>query len=254
MQLHVTRATSHFGSEAVVPRQAMSQAKTTAISSFDQEGAGTTEASLRSSAALAAFHSVVDSRSSHGASPISSNGNVSSPPLIFGDVSLPLVPQALSEAVETLQATQAQPVSASSGPSGAVAHAGGAIARELEIQLSPAGLGSLHVKMKLSGGALSVVIEASKPATLSAVESAREAIIDRLAATNQLAASLVVKPLHGSQNQSEDTNASSGGPAMGNDSGGQSAAGQGPPDRRGSRQEYRAPDQTAGGGAHAFVL
>jgi flagellar hook-length control protein FliK len=254
MQLHVTRATSHFDSAPVVVGQDASQPKTMAITSLDPGGEEPTEASLAKSIDVAAAHSPGDAPSQRDAGPASSNASVGSPALTFGDVPLPLVPQTLSEAVDALRAALAQPTSAGSSPAGAAARPVGAMTRELEIQLSPSGLGSLLVKMKLTGGALSVVIEASKPATLNAVESARETIVDRLAATNQLAASLVVKPLHVSQNLSEDTNASSGGPAMGNDSRGQSDAGGRPPDRRGSREEYRAPDQCALGGAHDYVL
>ena len=256
MQLRVTRATSHFDSYSspVVVGQATFPAKTAAISTLDQGGAQTSKASVTSSMELGAYRSAVDAQTSQEASPAASNENAIVSGLIFGEVSVPLVPQALSEAVETLQAAQAQSASSSPGPAEAVAHVSSAITRELEIHLSPSGLGSLLVRMKLSGGALSVVIEASKSTTLNAVESARETIIDRLAAANQLAASLVVKPLHLSQNQSEETNASSGGPAMGNDSRAQSDAGQRPPDRRGSREEYRAPEQSALGGGHDFVL
>jgi hypothetical protein len=254
MQLRVTRATSHFDSGPVDAGQATSRPKTTAAPSLDQEGMETAAASL-ASAADAAPHASVDARSSNGASPVPSNESASPLALVFADVLLSLVPQALCQAVETLQPAPAQSTSAALSSAAPLPHASGAITRVLEIQLSPSGLGSLLVKMKLSEGALSVVIEASKPTTLNAVEIARHDIIERLAATNQTAASLEVRPLRLSQTQSEDASAGSSGPATRDESRGhQSDAGQTPPDRKRGRETFPAQDKSPLGGARHFVL
>jgi len=251
MQLRVTQAASHFGSGPAVAREAAVQPKPSAAPSRGQQSAEMTVAGPIGAPSAEGGYPAVDAQASLGASLSPTDGNASPAVPIFGEVPLPLVPKALSEAVETLQTAQAEP--GASVPE-AVVHVSGAVTRELEIRLSPAGLGSLLVKMKLSGGAMSVMIQASKPSTLNAVENAREAIIERLAATNQVTASLLVKPLHVNETQPEDTNASSSGSAMREDTQGQADAGQKSPDRRGSKGAYRAPDQSGLGGARDFVL
>jgi flagellar hook-length control protein FliK len=251
MQLRVTRAASHFGSGLTGAAPATVQPKPSAPPSGEPQRAETTGAGPTGAPSAAGSRPVLDAQAPLGASLSPADGNGSPAVPIFSDVPLPLVPQALSEAVETLQTAQAPPTSA--GAPEAVVHANGAVTRELEIRLSPAGLGSILVKMKLSGGALSVTVQASKLSTLNAVESAREAIIERLAA-NQVTALLSVKPLQVNQTQPEDTNAGSSGSAMREDSKSQANAGQKSPDRRGSRGEYRAPDQSGLGGARDLVL
>ena len=254
MQLRVTRATAHFDSFPAMGGRAALQQKTTVVPSIDEEAAQTSVASPASSAEPASGGAFLDARASNDAGPVESHESADPPALIFADVPFPLVPQTLGQAAATLEAAQAPSTGAASGVAGTIPHASGAMTRELEIHLSPSGLGSLLVKMKLSEGALSVVIEASKPSTLNAVESARNDIVERLAATSQVAASLEVKPLHVSPAQSEDVNAGFDGPPARDHSRGQSDAEQNLPDRRRERESFRVQEQSPLGGAGHLVL
>jgi chemotaxis protein MotD len=79
--------------------------------------------------------------------------------------------------------------------------------KELEIQLDPTDLGAVSVKMRLSGGKLSVVMEIAKPTTLQAVEGERGAITDRLGSAAQPLESLVIRPATTSSANAESNNA-----------------------------------------------
>jgi hypothetical protein len=65
--------------------------------------------------------------------------------------------------------------------------------KEIDVDLSPGGLEDVSMTMRLSGDKLSVVIRAASSRTLGAIEGARDAIVDRLAAIGQSLDSLIVK-------------------------------------------------------------
>jgi Flagellar hook-length control protein FliK len=65
--------------------------------------------------------------------------------------------------------------------------------REIDVDLSPAGLENASMTMRLANDKLSVVIRAASSQTLSSIEGARDAIADRLAAIGQPLDSLIVK-------------------------------------------------------------
>ena len=83
--------------------------------------------------------------------------------------------------------------------------------KELDVQLNPADLGSLTVKMRLANGNLAVVIHASNPSTAKLIEGERDAIADRLTAVDQPVASVVVQTSDNVPTQTENSNASSSG-------------------------------------------
>jgi chemotaxis protein MotD len=80
--------------------------------------------------------------------------------------------------------------------------------KELDVQLNPADLGSLTVKMRLSNGNLAVVIEAAKSSTARLIESERDAIVERLTSVDQPVASVVVQASDSVPTQGENSNAS----------------------------------------------
>ncbi len=65
--------------------------------------------------------------------------------------------------------------------------------REIDLDLSPGGLEDVTMTMRLAGDRLSVVIRAASSQTAGAVEGAREAIAERLAAIGQPLGSLVIQ-------------------------------------------------------------
>jgi Flagellar hook-length control protein FliK len=67
--------------------------------------------------------------------------------------------------------------------------------REIDVDLSPGGLEDVSMTMRLTGDKLSVVIRAASSQTLGSIESARDAIADRMAAIGQPLDSLVVKQM-----------------------------------------------------------
>ncbi len=79
-----------------------------------------------------------------------------------------------------------------SAPVAAPAPAGPPV-REIDVDLSPSGLENVSMTMRLSGDKLSVVINAASSQTVGAIEGARDAIADRLAAIGQPLDSLIVK-------------------------------------------------------------
>ena len=78
--------------------------------------------------------------------------------------------------------------------------------REIDLDLSPSGLEDVTMTMRLAGDRLSVVIRAASPGTAGAIEGAREAIAERLAAIGQPLGSLVIQQTgstHGTGNAAE---------------------------------------------------
>ena len=73
------------------------------------------------------------------------------------------------------------------------------VVKELEISLDPADLGAVSLKLRLTGGKLSVVIGVSNASTLASIENDREAIASRLGVDPQSTDSLVIKAQGSSQ-------------------------------------------------------
>ena len=103
-----------------------------------------------------------------------------------------------------------QAAASASAPAGSASVAGSQPVKELEIKLDPADLGAMSVKMRLTDGKLSVVMEVSKPSTLKAVESDRDAIAQRLGLSVQSLESLVIKPSAANAQTGADGAAASG--------------------------------------------
>ena len=73
------------------------------------------------------------------------------------------------------------------------------VVKELEISLDPADLVAVSLKLRLTGGKLSVVIGVSNASTLASIENDREAIASRLGVDPQSTDSLVIKAQGSSQ-------------------------------------------------------
>jgi hypothetical protein len=102
--------------------------------------------------------------------------------------------------------------------------------REIDLDLSPGGLEDVTMTMRLAGERLSVVIRAPSSQTIGAIEGAREAIAERLAAIGQPLGSLVIQ-------QTGSTNGTTNAKDWGRDSGGAERQNPGDPgDPRGSRR------------------
>ena len=96
-------------------------------------------------------------------------------------------------------AEAADALSAAANSPNSVAAVGAAAAQPvkvLQLDLQPAGLGSVQVTMRLADGKLSVVVGVAKPATLKAIESEGDAISTRLAAGGSTLDSFVVMQLN----------------------------------------------------------
>ncbi len=118
-------------------------------------------------------------------------------------------PIACDQLAERL-ATQASELTTKAAPSDSTAATGVGTAqavKELQIDLDPADLGAVSVKMRLAGGKLSVVMEVATPSTLTAIENERDAIAGRLGSTAQPLESLIIKPAATSQTNAESDNA-----------------------------------------------
>ncbi|HLJ71266.1 MAG TPA: flagellar hook-length control protein FliK [Roseiarcus sp.] len=129
---------------------------------------------------------------------------VSDPGLVSGavaaaPVSLDQLPDLIAQQAETMTAPAAaantSAPAASQNP-----------VKELEVQLNPADLGSLTVKMRLANGNLAVVIETSKDSTAKLIEGERDAIAERLASVEQPVASVVIQASDSVPNQGGDNN------------------------------------------------
>ncbi len=79
--------------------------------------------------------------------------------------------------------------------------------KELQIDLNPAHLGAVSVKMRMAQGQLSVVMEVVKPSTLKAIEGERSAIADRLGLSAQSLEILIAKPTATNQTSAESDHA-----------------------------------------------
>jgi chemotaxis protein MotD len=126
----------------------------------------------------------------------------------LGPVALDRLPDALASAARSLTSPSTAASAASAATTTGASPAAAQPVKELEIQLDPADLGAVSVKMRLSDGKLSVVMEVSKPSTLKAVESDRDAIADRLGSTAQSLESLVIRPASTNSTSSDGGDAS----------------------------------------------
>ena len=161
-----------------------------------------------------------------------------------------LGPITVAQLADTL-ATQAsglgsQATSAASAAAGTASVSAAQPMKELEIQLDPADLGAVSVKMRLSDGKLSVVMEVSKPSTLKAVEGDRAVIADRLGSSVQSLESLVIKPAAASQTTAESGSGGAGERSEGRSNAQSDAAGGGdsPSEQQSSRRDDSAGDRS----------
>jgi Flagellar hook-length control protein FliK len=86
--------------------------------------------------------------------------------------------------------------------------------REIDVDLSPGGLEDVSMTMRLANDKLSLVIRAGSSQTTGAIEGARDAIVERLAAIGQPLGSLIIQQT-GSTNDA--TNARDSGDGRGED-------------------------------------
>ncbi|HYA72512.1 MAG TPA: flagellar hook-length control protein FliK, partial [Roseiarcus sp.] len=119
----------------------------------------------------------------------------------------PIAVDQLPETLATQASALTSPTTTSSDSDAAASVGSAQVVKELQIQLDPADLGAVSVKMRLTDGKLSVVMEVSKPSTLKAVEGERDAITDRLGSTAQSLESLIIKPTATSQTNAESNDA-----------------------------------------------
>ncbi|MGD0641386.1 MAG: flagellar hook-length control protein FliK [Roseiarcus sp.] len=137
------------------------------------------------------------------ASPSAVNAGISPAVAVIG-------PIACDQLADSL-AAEASTLSSQATPSGATSAAGVGKAqavKELQIQLNPADLGAVSVKMRIAGGQLSVVMEVAKSSTLQSIESERDAIANRLGLSAQSLEILMSKPTATNQTNGESTHAS----------------------------------------------
>jgi hypothetical protein len=86
--------------------------------------------------------------------------------------------------------------------------------REIDVDLSPGGLEDVSMTMRLAGDKLSLVIRAGSSQTTGAIEGARDAIAERLAAIGQPLGSLIIQQ---TGSTTDATNAGSSGAGRGED-------------------------------------
>ncbi len=103
--------------------------------------------------------------------------------------------------------------------------------REIDLDLSPGGLEDVTMTMRLAGDRLNVVIRAASAHTAGAIEGAREAIAERLAAIGQPLGSLIIQ-----QTGSTDGGTSAKDSGGGGDDGRPQGQQGDPDDRRGARR------------------
>ena len=87
--------------------------------------------------------------------------------------------------------------------------------REIDLDLSSGGLENISMTMRLAGDRMSVVIRAGSSQTASAIESARNAIADRLAEIGQPLGSLIIQQTSATAGGNATANRSEGGDADG---------------------------------------
>ncbi len=119
-----------------------------------------------------------------------------------GPIAVSQLPQRLAAEASALTATAAP-----TGPTPATGVASAQAVKELQIDLDPADLGAVSVKMRLTDGKLSVVMEVANPSTLKAIENERGAITDRLGSNAQSLETLVIKPTSANETSAESSNA-----------------------------------------------
>ena len=81
--------------------------------------------------------------------------------------------------------------------------------REIDVDLAPGGLENVSMTMRLAGDRLSLVVRASSPQTAGAIEGAREAITERLAAIGQPLSAFIIQQT-GSTTDADARGASNG--------------------------------------------
>jgi hypothetical protein len=130
--------------------------------------------------------------------------------------------------IEIAQTSTAQRVPAASAPMPSPV----AAVREIDVDLSPGGLEDVSMTMRLAGDKLSIVIRAASSQTTGAMEGARDAIAERLAAIGQPIGSLLIQ-----QTGSTSDGANANGPSGGEGGGHRPQGGRGDPnDPRGARR------------------
>jgi flagellar hook-length control protein FliK len=139
-----------------------------------------------------------------------SNANTSGLSGLGGAISFGATPIAIDDLPDAI-ANQASALTASASASPSLIGAGAV--KELDVQLNPADLGALSVKMRLANGNLAVVIEVSKSDTMKLIESKRDEISDRLATADHSVASIVVKASGNDKSYGENGNATGSGTA-----------------------------------------
>ena len=118
--------------------------------------------------------------------------------------------------------------------------------KEIDVDLSPAGLEDVSMTMRLSGDKLSVVIRAASSQTAGSIEGARDAIADRLAAIGQPLDSLIVRQTgaNADANANGDGASTDEGSTSGESQAGPSAGGQGGSSDAGSSRRDAARDRS----------
>jgi Flagellar hook-length control protein FliK len=82
--------------------------------------------------------------------------------------------------------------------------------KEIDLDLSPGGLENVSMTMRLAGDRLSVVIRASSSQTLGAIEGARDAIAERMAAIGQPLSAIIIQQTDATADGTKNPNAASG--------------------------------------------
>jgi flagellar hook-length control protein FliK len=119
-----------------------------------------------------------------------------------------IVPDALAAAPPQAGEADASAIDRASPPASPSSIANAPpVVKELDLTLSPSGLGAVGLKMRMIDGRLSVVMEVAGPDALKAAQSQREAISASLGAHAQPLDLLVIKQSETRQQQSEESNA-----------------------------------------------
>ncbi len=180
-------------------------------------------------------------RAADGSKP-DSGDSASLPPNGGPNPSLPSPAQALGAAQQPPTAAFADPrpqlSDAATGPGAArgartPAAPSTAPVREIDVDLSPGGLEDVSMTMRLAGDKLSLVFRAGSSQTTGAIESARDAIAERLAAIGQPLGSLIIQQTGSTTDATNARDASGGGSGS---EGRPQARGGDPNDPRGARR------------------
>ena len=154
-------------------------------------GSGANDAASGRGSGGAAARSASDAPAAIAAADVSATASVSTgdPGQAAASVSLDDLPDFIAEQASAMT-TASQATTPLSAPQAV---------KELEISLDPADLGSVSLKLRLTGGKLTVVIGVSNASTLASIENDREAIATRLGVDPQSADSLIIQAQGGSQ-------------------------------------------------------